>query len=83
MSTATLDVVETLDRLSPRRREEVLDFARFLLARDAAADAPSAEEDGDAAWERIINDPRPRPKLEAFVKAALAEGTEPLDPEKM
>jgi hypothetical protein len=82
MSTATLDVVETLDRLSPRRREEVLDFARFLLARDAAADAPSAEEDGDAAWwgwERIINDPRPRPKLEAFVKASRAEGSEPLD----
>jgi hypothetical protein len=63
MSTATLDVVETLDRLSPRRREEVLDFARFLLARDAADNAPAAEDD-DAAWQRVINDPRPRPKLD-------------------
>jgi hypothetical protein len=26
---------------------------------------------GVAAWERIINDPRPRPKLEAMAKEAL------------
>jgi hypothetical protein len=39
MSTETHDVIELCERLSPRRREEVLDFARFLLARDAAADA--------------------------------------------
>ncbi|MEM7807524.1 MAG: hypothetical protein AAF561_05385 [Planctomycetota bacterium] len=79
MSSDTLEVVEAYERLSPRRREEVLDFARFLLQREEAA----AEEDGDAAWERIIADPRPRPKLDAFVEAALAEGDEPLDPEKL
>jgi hypothetical protein len=39
MSADTREVVELCERLSPRRREEVLDFARFLLARDAAADA--------------------------------------------
>ncbi len=33
------------------------------------------EEDGDAAWERIIADPRPRPRLEAFLKSAVAEGS--------
>jgi hypothetical protein len=35
------------------------------------------EEDGDAAWERILNDKRPRPKLIAFmeeVKKQIAEG---------
>lgn len=33
------------------------------------------EEDGDAAWERIIADPRPRPRLEAFMKSAVTEGS--------
>jgi hypothetical protein len=43
------------------------------------------EESGDdAAWERIIADPRPRPKLDAFIAAAMAEGgEEELDPSKM
>jgi hypothetical protein len=42
------------------------------------------DEDGDAAWERIIADPRPRPKFDAFVAASLAEGgEEPLDLDRM
>ena len=32
-----------------------------------------SEDDGDTIWERIIA--APRPKLEAFMKAAMAEGT--------
>jgi hypothetical protein len=41
-------------------------------------------EDGDAAWERIISDTRPRPKLDAFAAAALAEGgEEPLDLDRL
>ena len=37
----------------------------------------------DEQWERIISDPRLRPKLEAFVKEALSEGSEPLDLERL
>jgi hypothetical protein len=37
----------------------------------------------DEQWERIIADPRPRPKLEAFVKEALSVGSEPLDLERL
>jgi hypothetical protein len=41
-------------------------------------------EDADAAWERIIADTRPRPKLDAFAAAAIAEGgVEPLDLDRM
>lgn len=36
-------------------------------------------EDGDAAWERIVEAPVPRPKLAAFMKAALAEGNKAMD----
>jgi hypothetical protein len=56
-------------------RAEVADFARFLLAK--RKNIP----DQDEAWERTIADGRRRPKLDEFVRAALAEGSEPLDPE--
>ncbi len=51
--------------------EELVDFARFLEGR--VNDSPD-----DAAWEKIIIDPKPRPKLEAFVNSALKE--EPATP---
>ena len=36
---------------------------------------------GDQHWEQIINDPPP--KLEAFIEKARAEGSEPLDLDKL
>jgi hypothetical protein len=41
--------------------------------------------EGDRRWEEIIDDerPRPRPKLEAFIEKARAEGSEPLDVDKL
>lgn len=38
---------------------------------------------GDQRWEEIIDDDRPRPKLDAFVEKARAEGSEPLDLSKL
>ncbi len=39
--------------------------------------------EGDRRWEEIIDDERPRPKLDAFVEKARAEGSEPLDLNKL
>jgi hypothetical protein len=39
--------------------------------------------EGDQRWEEIIDDERPRPKLDAFVEKARAEGSEPLDLSKL
>lgn len=39
--------------------------------------------EGDQRWEEIIDDERPRPKLDAFVEEARAEGSEPLDLNKL
>ena len=39
--------------------------------------------EGDRRWEEIIDDERPRPKLDAFVEKARAEGSEPLDLTKL
>ena len=41
---------------------------RFLLARE-----------GDVQWERNIDNPKPRPKLDQFFRESLAEGSEPLE----
>jgi hypothetical protein len=68
MSAETEELIQICDALPQAKRLEVTDFARFLLARET-----------DEAWERALGDPAGHPKLEAFVRNALAEGSEPLD----
>jgi hypothetical protein len=68
MSAETEELIQICDALPQAKRLEVTDFARFLPARES-----------DEAWERTLGDPAGHPKLEAFVKNALAEGSEPLD----
>ena len=62
---SSLEIVELCDALPPEKRAEVADFARFLLSR---------EENGH--WEAIIDDPAPRPRLEAFLRESSAENDE-------
>ncbi|HEY3856914.1 MAG TPA: hypothetical protein VGO67_21220 [Verrucomicrobiae bacterium] len=63
MTAVSKVLVEIVDALPEEKAQEVVDFARFLQHRS-----------GDLEWERIIDDARPRPKLDAFVDAALREG---------
>ena len=72
MSTDTKELIEICEQLPEPKRAEVADFARFLLAKGE-----------DDAWERAVADPRPRARLDEFVRDALAEGSEPLDPDRM
>jgi hypothetical protein len=73
MTAAAKELVELVSQLPEEKAQEVVDFARFLK-----------QQASDAAWDRIIDDPRPRPKLDAFVAGALREGPpEPLDPGKL
>ena len=84
MSNAVEEINRISQMLSPNKAAELLDFARLLVDRP---DAKESEVDGDAEWERIINDPRPRPKLEAVrqrIKQLMREGkTEELDLNRM
>ncbi|MBX7131921.1 MAG: DUF2281 domain-containing protein [Fimbriimonadaceae bacterium] len=68
MSNETQDLIRICEALPERERAEVADFARFLLAKH-----------DDDAWERIIANPGGHPKLDTFVRDAVAEGSEPLD----
>lgn len=75
MSSETQEVMDICEQLPDVARAEVADFARFLLAKHKNI------LNEDEAWERTIADGRRRPKLDEFVRAAMAEGSEPLDPE--
>ena len=68
-------IAEEVATLPEEKQFSVIDYVMFMKQR--------VEENGDAAWERIIGDPRPRPKLRAFMQASLAEGSEPLDLSKL
>jgi hypothetical protein len=68
MSNATEEIIRVCEALPPDKQTEVADFARFLLARQ--------EEE---AWERVLADQKPRPRLDAFLRESAAEGDEPLD----
>jgi hypothetical protein len=73
MTAVVKELTEIIDSLPEAKAREVVDFARFLQ-----------QQSDDAAWERIVDDSRPRPKLDKFVAEALREGTaEPLDPSKL
>ena len=73
MSTQTEELIRICEALPEDKRTEVTDFAQFLLDRQ-----------GDERWEQIIADPKPRPKLDAFMEASRAEGGEkPLDLDRM
>ena len=68
MSSNTRQLIEICEQLPESDQAEVADFARFLLAKHQ-----------DDAWEQTIANPKARPKLDAFVKEALVEGSEVLD----
>ncbi len=58
--------------LPPEKQSAILEFVLFIKQRPEPT--ATVKEDGDAAWERIIADPRPRPKLEKFLRESAAEG---------
>lgn len=72
MSDTTAEIIAACEALPPAKQAEVADFAKFLLAQAS-----------DARWEEIIDDPQPRPKLQAFVEKTVAEGSEPLDLDRL
>ncbi len=84
VDAAETALMEISRKLSPKKRRELLKFGQSLYAQDAKNAVSTAEENGDAAWERIITDPKPRPKLRAFVDRVLREErAEPMDAKRL
>ena len=72
MSTATEEIIRVCEALPADKRNEVADFARFLLARL-----------DDEKWERLIEAPEKRPRLDAFLHDSAAEGETPFDASRL
>jgi hypothetical protein len=62
-----------------KKQSAVLEFVLFVKGRAGLASA----ENGDAAWERIISQPTAYPKLDAFLREAVQQGEEPLNPARL
>ena len=72
MSATTEEIIRVCENLPPEKQSEVADFARFLLSQQS-----------DDAWERLINSPQRRPRLESFMETSLREGDQELDMTKL
>ena len=72
MSSTTAEIIQVCEALPPDKQVELADFARFLLARQ-----------DDDAWEERLAASEPRPRLDAFLRAAAAGGDEPLDESRL
>jgi hypothetical protein len=70
--SVTEEIIEACKVLPEDKQAELVDFARFLLARQ-----------DDEAWERRLASSQPRPRLERFLRESAAEGDEPLDPSRL
>lgn len=71
-AAAEAELIEISRKLSPKKRRELLKYGQTLYAQEAKKPV-AVEEDGDPAWERILADPKPRPKLDALATKALAD----------
>jgi hypothetical protein len=65
------EIMKELPKLTEAERRAVLNKLQELSQMD------------DEQWEQILNDPRPRPKLESFVRESAEEGESPLDPDRL
>jgi hypothetical protein len=78
MKSAVAEINRISHALPPRKKAQLLDFARALQS-GRELSSPTKPKHGDDEWERIINDPTPRPKLAAKLKQLERLATEGKD----
>jgi hypothetical protein len=72
MKSAEAQLFEISRQLSPSQRRQWMNYGVRLRARKTKKPA-APNESSDDAWERIIANPRPRPKLAAVVGKIRAD----------
>lgn len=70
-SEIDLKIADVLASLPEERKNTVLEFALFVRQQ-------TAESSGDTAWEKMIADPIPRPRLEAYLRELPSMPSAPL-----
>lgn len=67
--STVVEIIDAVKRLDEKQKNEFLDKL--------------AEIDFDDAWDRLLDNPQPRPRLDAFLRESAAEPDEPLDPKRL
>ncbi len=70
-SEIDLRIADILAVIPEDRKSSILDFALFIQHQ-------IEESEGDAAWEKLITDPIPRPRLDAYVESITGKEAAPL-----
>jgi hypothetical protein len=70
--SVTEEIIEACKILPEDKQAELVDFARFLIARQ-----------DDEAWEQRLVGSLSRPRLDSFLRESAAEGDEPLDQNRL
>ena len=78
MNSAVAEISRITHSLPPRKKAQLLDFARALQS-GRPLPTIAKPKSGDAEWERIIKDPRPRPKLAAKLRQLERQAEEGKD----
>jgi hypothetical protein len=78
MRSAVAEIARISQSLPPRKKAQLPDFARSLQSGGSLASLAKPDQ-SDARWERIIHDPKPRPKLAAKLKQLERLATEGKD----
>ena len=79
MSVETQELLDICEQLPESDRAAVADYARSLLA----PKADDLDNPDDARWQAILDDPRPRPRLDAFLEESMKEPAEPMDLDRL
>ena len=64
-----VEIIDAVKRLDAQQKGEFLDKL--------------AEVNFDDAWDRLLDNPEPRPRLDVFLRESAAEPDEPLDPNRL
>lgn len=77
-------VADLCRSLEPAHQSSLLEFAQFLKMQEARAAFDEVDEEDEAAWDRLFNDPAKMANFARCADKALAEGSsEPLDPSRL
>ena len=84
----TIEVPDTLAeawrKLPPSRRSALVDYASYLAAQECEHNPTVVDEEDEAGWDALFDDPSRTAKFEAWAAASLAKSApEPLDSSKL
>ena len=85
MTLPTPEAVAALCRgLEPAHQSSLLEFAQFLQSQEAQAALDDVDEEDEAEWDRLLNDPAKTANFVRWADESLARSQpRPIDPARL